>query len=57
MQTRQYPRTMQQAFGPYTDHRIAEDPPVWDWQDAVVFGGCVVVALVLAGLRVAGVVL
>jgi hypothetical protein len=48
---------MQQAFGPYTDHRIAEDPPVWDWQDAVVFGGCVVVALVLAGLRVAGVVL
>lgn len=24
MQTRKYPRTLQQAFGPYTDNRIHE---------------------------------
>lgn len=24
MNTRKFPRTMQQAFGPYTDHRIYE---------------------------------
>ena len=25
MNSRQYPRTMQQAFGPYTDNNIAEE--------------------------------
>jgi hypothetical protein len=27
MNTRKFPRTMQQAFGPYTDHRIYEPKP------------------------------
>jgi len=28
--TRRYPRTMQQAFGPYTSHQIQENPEfVW----------------------------
>lgn len=33
MQTRKHPRTLQEAFGPYTDHRIADHdtdyPPSW----------------------------
>lgn len=48
MQTRKYPRTMQEAFGPYTDNRIAEeaDRPL-DWQDRIVIQACVVCAFAL----------
>ena len=35
MNSRKHPRTMQEAFGPYTDNRIAEDRP-FDWQDKLV---------------------
>lgn len=44
MQTRKYPRTMQEAFGPYCDNRIAEDHPM-DWQDKVVMVGSIVCAI------------
>lgn len=41
MQTRKHPRTMQEAFGPYTDNRIEEPPRPMDWQDKVVLTACI----------------
>ena len=31
MQTRKYPRTMQEAFGPYTDRTLYERPERFEW--------------------------
>lgn len=52
MQTRKYPRTMQEAFGPYTDHEIVE--PVYDRPDAIVLWVCTLAAAVLAVLALVG---
>ena len=48
MQTRRHPRTLQEAFGPYTSNQIQEDLP-FDWQDYVVMAasGVALAALVL----------
>lgn len=43
MQTRRYPRTMQEAFGPYTSGELCEPPRQMDWQDKVVLVGCIAV--------------
>lgn len=48
MQTRKYPRTMQEAFGPYTDNQLFEPAAGFDWQDKVVLAGCAVAAVALA---------
>lgn len=42
MQTRKYPRTMEQAFGPYARGPIEEPKQPWHWQDKVVLAGCAV---------------
>lgn len=56
MNTRRYPRTMQEAFGPYTSNQIAEDRPL-DWQDkAVMIGGAVTLVCVLAMVAVGWIV-
>ncbi|CAB4124661.1 hypothetical protein UFOVP61_26 [uncultured Caudovirales phage] len=31
MQTRKYPRTMQEAFGPYTSRQLYERPTEFKW--------------------------
>lgn len=51
MQTRKHPRTLQEAFGPYTSHQLHEPVRPMDWQDRVVIAGCIiaVVAAVLIG--------
>ena len=41
--TLRFPRTMQQAFGPYTSARIDEDPP-YDLWDRLTIGVSVVVS-------------
>lgn len=46
--TRRYPRTMQEAFGPYTRPEITEPQRPMDWQDKLVLAGSIVVGLVFA---------
>jgi len=36
MNARKYPRTQQEAFGPYTSHQIDEPVTPYDWQDRVI---------------------
>ena len=47
MQTRKYPRTLQEAFGPYTDSRIEEPKESFDRDDKIVMIGCVVAVIAL----------
>lgn len=49
MQTRKHPRTMQEAFGPYTSRDLLEKhEPHFDWQDALVMAGCTLTAVASA---------
>ena len=52
MTTKKVPRTMQEAFGPYTSHAISEPIAPYDWQDRLVMAACcaVVAFLVIASL-------
>ncbi len=43
-----HPRTMQEAFGPYTDNRIVEVDPPFDWQDKLVVVAGIVAACACA---------
>ena len=45
MNSRKHPRTMQEAFGPYTNYQITPPPRPFDWQDKVVISGCVLAAV------------
>lgn len=45
MNTRRYPRTMQQAFGPYTSHYIAEKPEPMHPHDRIVIKVCALGAM------------
>ena len=40
MNTRKFPRTMQQAFGPHTDHRIYEPVEPMHRHDKIVTSAC-----------------
>lgn len=56
MQTRKYPRTMKEGFGPYTDNTLLpmkETQPL-DWQDVVVVLGSAAALIVVVGLLVWG---
>jgi len=46
MNTRKYPRTLQQAFGPYTSSHIEEHKQPMDWQDVVVTVACCVIGFI-----------
>ena len=49
MTTRRYFRTMQAAFGPYTDdrlHPMQDNRPV-DFEDKIVIAGCIFAVLAL----------
>jgi len=57
MQTRKYPRTMQEAFGPYTDYRLAyKHVDRMHKHDKIVLWGCAITVVVVVGLRVAGII-
>lgn len=53
MQTRKYPRTLNEAFGPYASGPISEPQPVHK-HDRIVLVASVLVALSLFGMVVAG---
>jgi hypothetical protein len=51
MNTRKYPRTMQEAFGPYTSHQIEDREERYKVTDLVIYALFVVVLfLVLSGV-------
>lgn len=52
MQTRKYPRTMQEAFGPYTDNQLFEAKRRIDREDRIVLWGCAIGAVALAFILV-----
>lgn len=52
MQTRKYPRTLEEAFGPYTSKKIEEPEAKFDWQDALILWASASIAAVLIGLWV-----
>lgn len=55
MNTRKFPRTMQEAFGPYTDHRIYEPVQPMHRNDKIVTTACAVaLACLLASLFIWG---
>ncbi len=56
MNTRKYPRSMTEAFGPYANGPITEPDRPMDWQDRVVLTASVVVGVVFVGLLLVGVV-
>ena len=56
------PRTLQQAFGPYTDDNLTDqkgyryvDPPL-DWQDELILWGCAITVLAVVLLALGGVI-
>ena len=54
MQTRKYPRTLEQAFGPYTSQRIySEDDPM-PAADRTVIATCCIGALALIVMAALG---
>lgn len=48
MNIRKYPRTMQEAFGPYTSSRIDEPVRPLDRADTIVLVGCACIAIAFA---------
>ena len=54
MNTRRYPRTLEEAFGPYQRGPIYEPKQRMQWQDKVVLAGSAIAAIVLAILAVWG---
>lgn len=51
MNTRKYPRTMEEAFGPYARGPIIseqDDTPPMQWQDVVVYAAAVLATIFLA---------
>jgi len=50
MNPRKFPRTMQQAFGPYTDHRIYEPVQPMHRNDKIVTTACAVALACLLAL-------
>ena len=49
MNTRKYPRTLNEAFGPYCSPKIDEPVTPYDWQDRVILvaGVLTVIGLIL----------
>ena len=50
MQTRKYPRTLNEAFGPYCSNKIEEPKRAFDWQDKVVMIGSVITGVICLAL-------
>lgn len=54
MNTRKYPRTLEQAFGPYCGREISEPDRPFDWQDSTVLVASALCALGLVIFAVVG---
>ena len=54
--TRKHPRTMQEAFGPYTSRQIDEEPVPMILADKVVVTVSIAVMLTLLAALIAGVI-
>jgi hypothetical protein len=52
MNTRKYPRTMNEAFGPYSNGPIHEPSRPMDWQDRVVLTAAVIAAICVIAIMV-----
>ena len=49
MNSRKHPRTLNEAFGPYTSSKITETDPPYDWQDQVaILAGYLTVLFLIA---------
>ena len=48
MNSRKHPRTLNEAFGPYTSSKIEDPSPRFDWQDRVIIaaGYCAIIGLI-----------
>jgi hypothetical protein len=53
MQTRKYPRTLQEAFGPHTSREVL-DKTDYDPADLIVMAGCLAVVLVAVVFVIVG---
>ena len=53
MNSRKYPRTMQEAFGPYTSRELSG--PTYHQHDKIVMWGCVIAIVTVALLAYFGV--
>jgi hypothetical protein len=42
MNNGKYPRTLNEAFGPYTSNKIEEPTRPYDWQDEVVLSASII---------------
>ena len=42
--TKRHPRTLNEAFGPYTSHDFEHDR-TYDWQDVLVMAACTIISL------------
>jgi len=56
MTTRKFPRTMNEAFGPYANGPIEDPIRPMDWQDIVVISGCIFCIVSFIGMMLWGVV-
>ena len=56
MTTRKFPRTMNEAFGPYATGPIEDPMRPMDWQDIVVISGCIFCIVAFIGMMLWGVV-
>jgi hypothetical protein len=54
MQTRRYPRTIEEAFGPYARGPIHEPPEPMSRADRIVIYGCAIAGFALVGFMIAG---
>mgnify|MGYP003676374647 FL=1 len=48
MDTRKYPRTLQEAFGPHTNYKLVVDNDPLSLSDVAIIAGCVLCAFGLA---------
>ncbi len=54
MNTRRHPRTLEEAFGPYTSKEFAEPEDPMPAADVIVVAACAIAALVLTVMALMG---
>jgi hypothetical protein len=56
MNPRKYPRTLQEAFGPYTSNQIDSPPTPMDYADTIVLLGSIIALVVIIIFAIFGVI-
>lgn len=54
--TRKYPRTLEEAFGPYTSRDFKPAPRKWDRDDVIILWGCTVLGTFFLSLVFFGII-